>query len=326
MRAPVISAFTKNVPSLSRRSAVTAGVAALVISAGLPLLPGAGAAWACGDDRFSSPRTTDGAEERGEIVHPAGEFKPFSFDTIAADGKWVEVGLSMTNTSSTDQSMAHPTFGLMASKGAAIRAKDVTVEVMQNGTWKRLGTTPGCGPTIDAETNVLAQPLPHDRAANFMFRIALSPDSPQSQSELMLVTDAWGTTARYAGRSDLHTLKITHPKAAPAAAKPTATATAKPSAAPAKPATQAKPAAPVAAAKPVAEQSPAPAVTATPAATTPAAPTAAAPTPTAAAAATAELAQTGSNGSNGLLAGAAAAVLALGAAALFAVRRLRNQA
>ncbi|MCG6494610.1 LAETG motif-containing sortase-dependent surface protein [Kitasatospora sp. A2-31] len=107
------------------------------------------------------------------------------------------------------------------------------------------------------------------------------------------------------------TVQVTHPKAA-AAAKPTTAA---------KPA----PAQPAAAQPAVAEPAPAQAAgaKAVAAPVIPAAPATGAPA--AAPAGTTELAQTGADTPTGFLAAASAAVLALGAGVMIAVRRLRPQ-
>ncbi|MCX5211798.1 LPXTG cell wall anchor domain-containing protein [Kitasatospora sp. NBC_00240] len=304
MRASGIYAFTKNVPSLSRRGKAAALAATVLLTGGVQLI-GAESSWACNDDRFSGPREVYTDPTGQTKVGPDGEFRPFESATVAADGSWAEYGVSMANTSTTDYKKAYPNFGLKVSKGAAVRSKDVTVEVMRGGKWQRLANMPGCGPTIDADTAALAQPIAHGQTANFLFRVALSPASPQNQTELTLVTDAFAFDSQASGHSDLRTVKVTHPKAAP-------------STAPAKPGTAAKPAAPVTA-KPGADS--------TAAAATPTGPAAGAATDTPAATAPAtELAQTGASSPNGFLAGSAAAFLALGAGVMVVVRRRRTRA
>ncbi|WP_329496410.1 hypothetical protein [Kitasatospora herbaricolor] len=298
MRASGISAFTKNVPSLSRRGKAAALAATVLLTGGVQLI-GADSSWACNDDRFGGPREVYSDPTGLTKADPNGEFRPFESATIAADGSWAEYGVSMTNTSSTDYQEAYPTFALKVSKGATVRSKDVTIEVMRDGKWQRLANMPGCGPTVDADTAALKQPIAHGHAANFLFRVALSPASPQNQTELTLVTDAFAFGAGTAGHSDLRTVSITHPKAAPATApaKPAAPATAKP------------------------------ATDATRRAATPAAPAATgAPAGPAATAPATELAQTGTSSPSGFLAGSAAAFVALGAGVMIAVRRLRARA
>ncbi|MFE5580345.1 LPXTG cell wall anchor domain-containing protein [Kitasatospora sp. NPDC056531] len=307
MRTSVITRFAKNDRAFSGRRRVAVLAATTVLAGGVQFLA-TDTAWACGDVRYSAPRTVD------KPTVPAAGFRVFESDSIAADGGWTEFGLSITNFTGADVPKTAPNFGLsIADPGTPLRAKDVRVEVMQHGSWKSLKLLPACN-GLDTDTSSLAQPLANGRAANFMFRVSLSPDSPKDQTALSLVTDARNDKG-VEESWDHRVVKVTHPKTAPAA-KPTQTA--KPKPAPTKETKHAEPAA---------DQTPAK-ETPTPAAETPKSPapqaTSSAPATTAPAG-TPELAHTGASETNTFLAVSAAALLALGAGVLIAVRRLRPQ-
>ncbi|MFF1871267.1 hypothetical protein [Kitasatospora herbaricolor] len=300
MRASGISAFTKNVPSLSRRGKAAALAATVLLTGGVQLI-GADSSWACNDVRYSESTAIDFAGGRPE-QGPSSDFRPFDSDSIATDGSWAEFGVGMGNFTAADLPAVTPGFGLAAMKGSPLRAQDVRVEVKWDGAWKPLKLQAGCR-GLEADTDFMKVALPKDRVANYTFRVSLSANSPQNQSELGLVTDA-GVSNGWLGHWGFRTVKVNHPKPAaskPAAPKPTGGTTAKP-------VQVAAPQAPVASAT-------APAATAVPGAT----PATTAPATPAA------LAETGTGGPNGFLAGSAAAFVALGAGVLIAVRRLRNQ-
>ncbi|WP_329496414.1 hypothetical protein [Kitasatospora herbaricolor] len=315
MRASGISAFTKNVPSLSRRGKAAALAATVLLTGGVQLI-GADSSWACNDDRYSESTEIDFAGGRPE-QGPSSDFRPFDSDSIAANGSWAEFGVGMGNFTAADLPAVTPGFGLAAMEGSPLRAQDVRVEVKWDGAWKPLKLQAGCR-GLEADTDFMKVALPKDRVANYTFRVSLSANSPQNQTELGLVTDA-GVSNGWLGHWGFRTVKINHPKPGapkPAAPKPTAS----------------KPAAPKptggATAKPVqvvAPQAPAASATA-PAATAPSATAVPGATPATTEPATpAALAETGAGSPNGFLAGSAAAFVALGAGVLIAVRRLRNQ-
>ncbi|GAB7181981.1 hypothetical protein ATKI12_1812 [Kitasatospora sp. Ki12] len=298
MRMPVITRFAKNDRALSGRRRVAVLAATTVLAGGVQFLA-TDTAWACGDVRYGDPRPSV-----DKPTVPSAGFRVFDSNSVAADGSWTEFGLSIGNLTGTDVPKTAPAFGLSAaSKGTRLRVKDVRVEVMQHGAWKPLKLDVGCI-GLDADTDGLAQPLSNGRAANFMFRVSLSPDSPKDLTSLSLVTNATNDKGEEE-TWDHREVKVTHPKAAPAA-KPTQAA--KPA-----PTKSAKPA-------PAADNSPAD----KPAEMAQAAAPSAAPATTAPAG-TPELAQTGASSTNTFLALSSAALLALGAGVLIAVRRLRPQ-
>ncbi|MFJ3787815.1 hypothetical protein [Kitasatospora sp. NPDC090091] len=306
MRTSVINRFAKNDRAFSGRRALATLATTVVLAGGVQILA-TDTAWACGDVRYSTPPAID-APGANKALAPVADFRGPVAATIGADGSWTEFSVGMANFTGAELPKVVPGFGLASTtRGTSLRAEDVRVEVMTQGAWKPLKLNQGCA-GLDADLNSLRTSLPDGRSANLMFRVSLSPDTPQGLSEVAVVTDADAGNGQQ-GRWGFHTVKVTHPKAAPAA-KPAA---AKP--APAQPAA-AKPA-PAQAADGKAVT--APVAPAAPAAAAPAAPAGAAP------AGTGELAQTGATTPTGFLAAASAAVLALGAGVMIAVRRLRPQ-
>ncbi|MBP0452137.1 hypothetical protein J5Y04_21715 [Kitasatospora sp. RG8] len=325
MRKSVMPSIAKNVRSISgRRSLAT--LAATVVLAGSVQLMTAESSWACGD----GARTTAGAPAKP--VTPASAHKgnlQASFhmtpdgQTITAGGGKIEIGVGITNFTGAPYENITPRFALYNEKGAT-RIEDFTVEAATPGGWKKLTMLHGCDPVIHADTSSLkAKRLDDGRAVNFGFRISVSANAAADLNELQIFVGGQPEGLPVAD-GDVHTFKVVHPASTKPTSKPTTTA--KPTA---KPTTTAKPSTKPAPAKPVEDKTPAPttpAPTATatkaPAATPTATPSAPATT---APAGTPELAHTGSSSSNGFLAATAAALVALGAGALIAVRRLRPQ-
>ncbi|GGV00855.1 hypothetical protein GCM10010495_09760 [Kitasatospora herbaricolor] len=313
MRASGISAFTKNVPLLPRRSALTVGAATLVLGAGLPLLPGAGTAWACGAP-LDAPMTAPTAAPTPAVTHDGTVETGFFMLgkdplTITAGGGKLEIPVEVGNFTGAAYEKVVPHLSLYNEKagshpggGTNLRVQDLSVEVNTGAGWKKVPVVHGCDPVLYADTaNLPGVHLDNGRATHFTFRVALSADSSKDQTEIQVGVSA--------GTEDSDNENTPKPKTAfryvqvkhPAAPKPTTPA--KAAAAPAKP--QAAAAEPAAA-------STAPTATVAPTATA---------VPTTAAA----LAKTGASSPNGFLAGSAAAFVALGAGVLIAVRRLRNQ-
>ncbi|MFD7412077.1 hypothetical protein ACFVZ3_22735 [Kitasatospora purpeofusca] len=314
MRTSIMPASAKN--TVVRRR--VAAVAATVLLAGSVQLLTAESSWACGgpnqaDVPGATSASAQAAAHHGQIT---SAFVAPSGSTVTPGGK-VEVGTQVANFTGADFRTAVPGLSVGA-KGARLRAEDVTVEALVGGVWKKLGTQNGCGADNEAvvvDSDPLAQPLKDGRAARTIFRISLSAKAPTALTELSLNLSAWS-------EDDVSRLQNTRTvKIVRSATKPTAPAGAATSV-PAAKESPAKPAAP--AAKPAADAAPAK-ETAKPA---PAAPVAPKSTPSAAPATTApagtpELAQTGADTPNGLLAGIAAGVAALGAGMVLTVRRLR---
>ncbi|ARF79496.1 hypothetical protein ACIG0C_01040 [Kitasatospora aureofaciens] len=302
MRTSVINRFAKNDRAFSGRRRIAVLAATAVLAGGVQVLAMSDTAWACGDARFGTSPVFDPSVRKPTV--PNSDFRDPLSNSLAADGSWTEFGVGMTNFTGADVAKAAPSFSL---SGTSLRTRDVRVEVEQNGSWKPLELNAGCI-GIDADTDSLAQPLANGRAADFVFRVSLSPASPKDLSTLTLVTDAVTdkATLEYWGN---RTVKVTHPRTAPTTGKPTPAA--KP--APAKPAPAEQ-----TAAKQAAEKTEQPSAGSPAPQATPSAPAATAP------AGTAELAHTGSSGTDTFLATSAAALLALGAGVLLVVRRLRR--
>ncbi|MFB6893239.1 hypothetical protein ACFCX4_28440 [Kitasatospora sp. NPDC056327] len=319
-------------PAFAKESGTTsriAAVAAAVVLAGSVQLLTAESSWACAGPYHealgsSAPRTTPAATHQGTVTSAFLS----SPATITPGGAKIEVGTQVANFTGGDFRYAYPALTLTA-KGAPLRTEDVTVEALVNGAWRSLGADNGCGgEAVRVDTGPLGQPLENGRATRFVFRIGLSAKAPAPQSAISLTLS--GISDDGVGTKSSRTVKVT--RTGDKAATPTATPT------PAKPAPTAKPATPKPTAKTTAKPAAkpaAPVAEATPAPT--AKPTTAAPAPapaepttapaTTAPAGTPELAQTGADTPNGLLAGIAAALAALGTATVVTVRhRLRNRA
>ncbi|MER6299201.1 hypothetical protein ABT247_06440 [Kitasatospora sp. NPDC001539] len=306
MRASVINRFAKNDRSVSGRRRIAVLAATTVLAGGVQVIA-ADTSWACGDARFGTSRVVDPTGPNKPTV-PNADFRTPDSRGIVADGSWTEFTVGVTNFTGADVARTGPSFALAsATQGVSLRVKDLRVEVNQDGNWKPLKLDQGCI-GIEADTGSLTQPVANGRAANYAFRVSLSSAAPKDLNALTVVTDATNdkSTLEYWGN---RTVKVTHPKTEPA--KP----------APAKPAPAKSAPAKSAAAVPAGEKAPA---TNTPAEKVPAEKPAAAPATTAPAG-TPELAHTGASSTNAFLALSSAALLALGAGVLIAVRRLRPQ-
>ncbi|MDH6111807.1 hypothetical protein P3T36_002121 [Kitasatospora sp. MAP12-15] len=310
MRASVISTFAKSVPSVVSRRVLATAAATLVISAAVPLLPGASTAFACGNPPAAGARVVGLGE---------GGFIPVVPDSITAGGAPIEVGEEVGPAAGSAGGWIAPYLAFYnpgaGQPGASnLRPADFTVQAMVDNQWKTLPVLHGCDPTIHADTSSVAQQVAAGHAMRVLFRITLSANAPSSQTSIQMFSSPDAN-----GRPGVHTLKVLR-IAAPSAkpAKPV-----KPAAHVAAPTTAAvaaaAPAAPIAAAPAVAVAQPAvPAAAAVaPAAAQPATPATSAP----------RLAATASDSSAVPLLGAGGALVALAAAALtFVLGRRRRSA
>ncbi|MFF3073088.1 LAETG motif-containing sortase-dependent surface protein [Kitasatospora sp. NPDC057936] len=325
MRTSVITRFAKNTRSLSTRRTLATLATTAVLAGGIQILT-TDTAWACaGPYEVTTPATpAPAATHNGDLT--ASFHQTRDGQTLIAGGPKVEVGVGITNfTGAPYENVAASIWLFNPVPGTGLRTEDFTVEVASGGTWKPVALSPGCDPSLhtNASPATVVKHLENGRAEHFTFRIGLSAKAPKNLGKVKIgvLGQAPGSQA-VVGDSNF-TFPVEHPAAAQPVptATATATATAKPSA-PAKAKTT-----PVAPAKPAADET----KTAAPAAPTaeapksPAANPTSAPLATTAPAGTPELAQTGSSSANGFLAGSAAALLALGAGVLIAVRRLRPQ-
>ncbi|MFE7562645.1 hypothetical protein [Kitasatospora sp. NPDC057500] len=326
MHTSIMRASANTVTATRRRRIAT--VAATLLLAGSVQLLTAESSSACGGpDKAYNPEVPAAALEvkhRGDISSAFLD----SASRITPGGSKAEIGTQIANFTGGDFHIAAPAL-TVTGKGAKLQPKDVTAEVFVNGAWKKLTTGADCyGRSVDIDTSPLLTSLKDGRASRLIFRIGLSAKAPASLSAVSVTLSAWSEST--SGKQSSRTLTVsradapgkatTAPAAKPTPAKPT----------PTKPA-PAKPAAAPTAAAPAADSAPAtsaPAAPATPKSTPTAAPATPKSTPTAAPATTApagtpELAQTGADTPNGLLAGIAAALAAVGAGTVIAVRRLR---
>ncbi|WP_329495449.1 hypothetical protein [Kitasatospora herbaricolor] len=286
MRKSGISAFTKNVPSLSRRGKV-AGLAATVLLAGGVQLIGTGSAWACGN--AGDPFVTT-------INNPVPR-------SISVGGPAVEIDITFSNLSQRDSDKITAPFGVdpVAVSGATdpgkLRTGDLSVEATTDKSWTKLDIIDHCGGTW-ADTFPIAKPFPKGEKRHIRYRLALGADiDPKvARVSVFLGLDAHD-------KATTIELPVERTKSSPAP-KPTASAgssstpgTAVSALAPA----TATPGASAAAVTPTASGSP----VATPNAT----------------AAPARLAETGGSRSTGPLIGAGGALVLLGAGGVLVARR-----
>ncbi|MEV0191665.1 hypothetical protein AB0I39_24410 [Kitasatospora purpeofusca] len=331
-------------PTVVRRR--VAAVAATFLIAGSVQLLTAESSWACGqaDDtvaaapkaapKAAAPKadTAKADAPKAEATHTGapgiGFFMTPSL-AVTAGGPKVDVPVEIGNFTGAPYRNVVPTLSLATHRagdgdgGASyVDSKYLAVEYNSDGTWKKLPLRRGCDPTLFA-TPAKGVPVADGRANHVTFRVSLAADAP---ADLDLVHVGLGATAEDGARSEWAQKEMT--VKVPKAAGPAPTT-------PAKPAGTAKPAAgPTTPAKPAAKPAPVsdntPAATAKPTAAAAAAPVAPRTAPSAAPATTApagtpELARTGADTPNGLLAGIAAGIAALGAGMVLTVRRLRAQ-
>ncbi|MER7583782.1 LPXTG cell wall anchor domain-containing protein [Kitasatospora sp. NPDC097691] len=311
MRMPVISRFAKNDRTLSGRRRIAVLAATTVLAGGIQFLA-TDSAWACGAPGDDTKLSQETLQDNNYDLHGPGSTAAFispTPSTITVGGAKAEFGVEIANFSKADYHKAVAGFGLFNPKGATPLPSQVTVEVLNHGQWKRLTMAGSCDPAIHAVgLESIGEPLTVGHARRYMFRLSVSANAPKALKEL----EVYGSNGHFTGA--MTTVKVVRPASAEAT-KPTTPA--KPKPAPTTPAKETKPAKP---AVPVADRTPAEA--AAPAKAPDATPTTA---PTTAPAGTPELAQTGASSTNTFLALSSAALLALGAGVLIAVRRLRPQ-
>ncbi|WP_354641532.1 hypothetical protein [Kitasatospora camelliae] len=218
MRAPVISRFVRN--------SLATSAAALTLGIGLPLLAGT-PAWACGAD---SPAAAVQPAEHHAQDAVSSFIAPFP-TSVTAGGAKVEVGVEQANFTGQPYQHLAPGFALFASEPSStdpnrvvnLQPEHVTVEVLHQGTWKRLNLAPGCDPALSADTSPVAEPLADGRAHRYTFRIGLSAKAPKELKTIDVHTGG-GVNGGVAS----FTLAIARPKAptAPSTAAPAPTVTA----------------------------------------------------------------------------------------------------
>ncbi|RKT16804.1 hypothetical protein BX285_1156 [Streptomyces sp. 1114.5] len=305
MRTSVITRFAKNDRAFSARRRIATLAAATVLAGGLQLLA-TDTAWACGapdDAPVTAPAKPSAADEQDQSVELHGQGATSTFlaapGAITAGGPKVEFDVQFFNGTGADYHRIFPGISFFNTKGATPKPSQVTAEVMANGTWTRVTLHNGCDPAIGGAVPSAGGPLADGHAVRYRFRVGLSADVAKGIDGLQV------TVTPSEGRGVSTDVKVVHP------------------ASPAKPTTTAKPA-PSKDTEPAADRTKdaAPAPEAPKPSTPTAAPTTAAPATTAPAG-TPELAHTGASSRNTFLAVSSAALLALGAGVLIAVRRLR---
>ncbi|MER7772436.1 LPXTG cell wall anchor domain-containing protein, partial [Kitasatospora sp. NPDC096140] len=302
-----------------RRIAVLA--ATTVLAGGIQFLA-TDSAWACGapDTAAASKRTAAATSDTAAAKHDgtvqAGFFMTPSL-TVRAGGAAVDVPVEVANFTGAPYRTVKPALSLYNEEGAPLRSDYLTVEVGGPKGWQKVPLVRGCDPNLFA-SSPSGESLSDGRATHFTFRIGLSAKAPADLHRIRVGVTANTEDGEHAPWV-FKDMSVTVPQSKAGQpttpAKPAPTKTTKP--APTAPAKKAEPAADKTPAKvtaPVAEttKSPAPQATSTAPATT-------------APAGTPELAQTGASSTNTFLALSSAALLALGAGVLIAVRRLRPQ-
>ncbi|MFF1954991.1 hypothetical protein ACFVXI_40455, partial [Kitasatospora herbaricolor] len=301
MRASGISAFTKNAPSISRRSKIVGLAATLLLGGAVQLLP-ADAAWACADGRL-----TGGAVVHDGIhpVAPDAAFTADSAGSVDAGGVWASFGVSIHNTTGEMQSGVRPSFGIHSpGRAKALQPQDVRVEMLvPGGGWEPLKLSVNCTGVVEAEP-AYRQRLDDGGTAVVRIRMALTAGAPKDRTDLQVLTDSHTATSETPGLTDRRTVKISRPAATPTGkATPTAK-TAPTTKAPAPVTTPAPTVVPAAVAAPAPATGTPATAAGSPAAGSPAAAPSAAP---------ARLAETGGSRSTGPLIGAGGALVLLGA-------------
>ncbi|MFE4977626.1 LAETG motif-containing sortase-dependent surface protein [Kitasatospora sp. NPDC056651] len=319
MRTSTIAGSAKNNRTSSGRRRLATLAATAVLVSGVQFLA-TDTAWACGPSDAEAqavtapakPSTAD--EQNGSVeLHGQGATSVFSKapTAITVGGAKTEFSIRVTNNTGADYHRIIPSISLYNLNGNTPRPPKVTAEVLVNGHWQRFAMQDGCDPAIHGTAQAAGVPLAKGHSTSFRFRLGLSADVPQDVHELQLFARAGSTEGAKAE------IAVVRPAASP---KPTTPAKPKPTT-PAKPAPKPTEDAEPAPAKPAADKTTAPA----PAAEAPKASTPTAAPATTAPAGTPELAHTGSSSRNSFLALGSAALLALGAGVLIAVRRLRPQ-
>ncbi|MCX5212459.1 hypothetical protein OG689_24775 [Kitasatospora sp. NBC_00240] len=314
MRASGISAFTKNVPSLSRRGKM-AGLAATVLLAGAVQLLPADSAWACGDSMpgpsVSAPvptATHQGSVEAGLFMTP-GPLK------VTAGGAPLEIPVEVGNFTGAPYEKVVPLFALSNPSGG-LDPKYVVLEANLPGKgWQKLPLHFGCDPTLWTDASAFpGEHLDDGHATHFTFRLSFTADAYQDLREVEIGLFAEAEVGGV-GKGQNHLVTVLAP------AGPTSAPTAAPSKTATPAPTTASPAkAPSKAPSPATSEPAVPVAVATTAAPT-TAPATATPTTATTAPAPAELAHTGGSRSTGPLIGAGGALVLLGAGGVLIARR-----
>ncbi|MEV4559839.1 hypothetical protein AB0K51_22970 [Kitasatospora sp. NPDC049285] len=248
-----------SVRTRSRRARLATLAAVAVLGATLPVLGGASTAWACGDEPETPTvsQAVTGAVKDANAVKaadqttpkfPKSDFLPEMPKSVTAGGAGVEFGIELGNSTGAPIEDAKPFLAFYNEHedgtGASIlQPSDLTLEVMQGGTWKSLPLEPGCDPVLRADYSSLATHLDDGHATRFLFRLTVTGHSNAAQTQVDIYLGA---------QVDLHyVLPIVHP-AAPApttpAPAPTTPATKQPTTPASTPTTKAPATAPTTAA------------------------------------------------------------------------------
>ncbi|MFC5665855.1 hypothetical protein ACFP3U_23080 [Kitasatospora misakiensis] len=270
-----------------------AAVAATLLLAGSVQLLTAESSWACG-----AAGPVSAADEAAAVAAESADHHgdlSIAFKTapegqhVTAGGKPLEVSVSLRNSTGAPYQRVRPLIALDSTSGN--RISDFTVEAATPNGWKKLPLQQFCDPVMWADTSsLISKNLADGQTADFRFRITVSGKAVDLKSFNVGTSAKVGPATHGLGAN--RTFAVDHPTAP-------------------KPAPTSKPAPAKETAKPAAPAAPKSTPTTAPATTAPAG--------------TPELAQTGAGTPNGLLAGIAAGIAALGAGMVLTVRRLRAQ-
>ncbi|MFD0274920.1 hypothetical protein ACFVHB_13610 [Kitasatospora sp. NPDC127111] len=316
MRKSVITTSAKNVRSLSGRRRLATIAATAVLAGGIQFLT-TDAAWAADAGQAANPGSAPTASTAVHNGHvQAGLFMTKSL-SITAGGPKVEIPVEVVNF--TGAPYRHVTAGVAFRDTVDMIGLDstmMTVEALTPQGWRKVSLGHSSDGFLGGESPY-GEPLQDGRAAHFTFRVGLSATAPHGLTRIQV--NVSGSAEDNHGDYQENEMSVVHPAAPakPAPGKPTPSKTAKPAAGATQ--TQAQPVADRTPAPVAAAAVPAPAAAAVvPAVAEPATPLADAGPTTGAP----ELARTGVD-AGWLTAAVGAVLLALGAGARFAARRLR---
>ncbi|GAA4857656.1 hypothetical protein [Kitasatospora terrestris] len=289
---------------------VATSAATLTLGVALPLLASTPAS-ACGDQpdttAVSAPAPGGLAQADGAGAAPAEKVEHKGVlsvsvlkapTTVAVGAEPQEVSVDITNNTDGAYSAVRPSFAMNNPRGG-LEIPDLTVEWWNRGAWRPMALRHSCDPTVWVRDDAMPTfGLGKGETAHMRYRFGVSAKLPKNVTAVVIGLGALAEDDKISDFTNLD-IKVDRPKPAPA---PTAPAPAKPTAVPAA-ATSAPATAPAAT-----PTTAAPATPATPATTAPQ-----------------ELASTGPSKATGFLVWSAGAMLLLGGAVLYGVKRFAER-
>ncbi|MFD8599018.1 hypothetical protein ACFV1L_28850 [Kitasatospora sp. NPDC059646] len=228
----------------SRRARLAVLAATAVLGATVPVLGGAGSAWACGDESptpvasASAPAASASASApaaspsaSAPAAAPAADPKARidgvwrDADTVTAGGTPVQIGVTISNTGTEDLRGVQPFiafFNDSGEKGSILHPEDLALEVRTGGDWKAVPMKWGCDPTLRGDYSSLATDLAPGAAVEFQFRVSVTTHSNRAQQQMEVYTSARSAQGAHLASGPRIVLPIVHP-GAPTTPAPTAT-------------------------------------------------------------------------------------------------------